>query len=98
MHRSEEFFPDPDTFNPDRWSPENKSQINTYTYLPFGGGPRGCLGSRFAMEQMKIIVCTMISQFEFYPVEKTPAKMKFKDGFSIVIQPIGTTIGIRTRQ
>lgn len=54
-----------------RWSPENKSSILPYTYLPFGGGPRGCIGSRFAMEQMKIAMCTLISQFEFYPAEET---------------------------
>ena len=43
-----------------------------YTYLPFGGGPRGCLGTRFAMEQMKITLSVLIPQFEFYPVAETP--------------------------
>jgi len=98
MHYSEEYFPDPHTFNPDRWSPENKSSILPYTYLPFGGGPRGCIGSRFAMEQMKIAMCTLISQFEFYPAEETMRELKFMPGYMLILAPLNTTIGIRVRQ
>ena len=93
LHFSDEYYPDAETFNPDRcviidswkpavvnliclyelrWSPENKKNMIPYTYLPFGGGPRGCLGTRFAMEQMKITLSVLIPQFEFYPVAETP--------------------------
>ena len=57
------------------WTPENKKNMIPYTYLPFGGGPRGCLGTRFAMEQMKINLSVLIPQFEFYPVAETPVSM-----------------------
>jgi len=98
LHHSEEYFPDPETFNPDRWSPENKSNINTYTYLPFGGGPRQCMGSRFAMEQMKLAICTLVHQFTFFPHAETMEKMKYKEGISLINTPISQTVGVRLRQ
>lgn len=44
LHRDEEYYPNPDKFDPERFSEENKSKIPQYTYLPFGEGPRICLG------------------------------------------------------
>lgn len=41
-----DFFPDPELFDPDRFSPELKSNMNPYTYLPFGKGQRHCIGKK----------------------------------------------------
>ena len=57
-----------------RWSPENKANRNPYAFMGFGIGPRNCVGMRFAMEEMKIAICTMIKKFRFYPVEETPVR------------------------
>ena len=54
-----------------RWSPENKPKLNPYAYMPFGMGPRNCVGMRFAMEEMKIALSTVLKQFRFFPVEET---------------------------
>ncbi len=48
MHRNAEFFPDPDRFDPERWTPEAKHARPKFSYFPFGGGPRICIGERFA--------------------------------------------------
>jgi cytochrome P450 len=55
-----------------RWSPENKINRNPYSFMAFGMGPRNCVGMRFAMEEMKIAICTMVQKFRFYPIDETP--------------------------
>lgn len=44
LHYDPEYFPDPEKFDPERFSEENKSNITPFTYLPFGDGPRNCIG------------------------------------------------------
>jgi len=45
MHFDPEYFPDPQKFDPERFSEENKKMIKPFTYLPFGDGPRNCIGN-----------------------------------------------------
>ncbi|CAG5114934.1 unnamed protein product [Candidula unifasciata] len=56
--RDPEFFEDPDSFKPERFLNENKANINSITYLPFGFGPRACIGMRLAIMELKIAPCT----------------------------------------
>jgi cytochrome P450 family 9 len=44
LHRDAKHYPDPERFDPERFSDENKHKINPLTYLPFGVGPRSCIG------------------------------------------------------
>lgn len=44
LHRDPEHFPDPEKFDPERFNEENRSKIRDYTYIPFGDGPRICIG------------------------------------------------------
>lgn len=73
-HRSERFFPDPDTFNPGRWDPALGDRVAPATALVgFGGGPRVCLGKAFALLQLRVMVATLLSR---YRIEPGPSKMK----------------------
>lgn len=46
IHRDEKYYPNPEKFDPDRFNETNKANINPASYLPFGVGPRNCIGSR----------------------------------------------------
>jgi cytochrome P450 family 6 len=49
LHYDPDYFPDPYKFDPERFSDENKKNIKPYTYIPFGSGPRGCIGKSYGV-------------------------------------------------
>jgi len=65
VHRNPDFYPNPDTFDPSRFMPGNKEGRDPFTYLTFGQGPRGCIGQRFAMEMLKVLLVTFLIRFKF---------------------------------
>lgn len=71
MHRDPDYFPDPDVFDPERFSPENKDKMVPYSYLPFGEGPRICIGMRFGMMQTKVALTILLKHFLFTLNSKT---------------------------
>ncbi|WP_317057005.1 cytochrome P450 [Roseovarius rhodophyticola] len=66
LHRHHMLWEDPDAFRPDRFA-ERKS-MERYAYLPFGDGPRICIGASFAIQEAVIILGTLLSRFQFTPV------------------------------
>ncbi|EDW10178.1 probable cytochrome P450 4d14 [Drosophila mojavensis] len=66
--RDPDFFPEPEKFNPDRFSPENNGNIDVFAYAPFSAGPRNCIGQKFAMLEMKSTVSKMLRHFELLPL------------------------------
>jgi len=67
LHRSELLWDDPDMFRPERFA--DRKAIERYAYLPFGDGPRICIGSSFALQEAVIILATLFSRFRFKPVK-----------------------------
>lgn len=57
IHRDEKYFPDPECFDPERFSDENKSKIYPGSYIPFGIGPRNCIGTMFPKFRCDINNC-----------------------------------------
>ena len=69
LHRDPKNWPNPDRFDPDRFAPGGaKDQLHPYAYLPFGGGPRLCIGNQFAMLEMQILLAVLVQNFDFKPV------------------------------
>jgi len=77
IHHSEEYYPNPDKFNPDRFLPENRDQIIPYTYLPFGAGPRNCIGMRFALTEAKLALVSILQKYRFSRSPKTEVPLSF---------------------
>ncbi|XP_036028240.1 cytochrome P450 3A13-like [Onychomys torridus] len=77
LHRDPKYWPEPEKFCPERFSKENKDRINPYTYLPFGYGPRNCIGMRFALINMKLAIVKILQNFSLHPCEETEVPLKF---------------------
>ncbi|KAI5091214.1 cytochrome P450, family 3, subfamily A, polypeptide 65, partial [Silurus meridionalis] len=71
LHRDPEYWTDPDTFNPERFTQENKENIEQYAYMPFGLGPRNCIGMRFALVIIKLAVVEILQRFDISLSEET---------------------------
>ncbi|EAT33135.1 AAEL014611-PA [Aedes aegypti] len=65
------YFPDPDRFDPERFSDENRSKIVPGTFIPFGAGPRNCIGSRLALMEVKVAVYYLLREFSLERTERT---------------------------
>ncbi|XP_071042170.1 cytochrome P450 3A8 [Parasteatoda tepidariorum] len=97
LHHDPKYFPDPEKFNPNRFIPEEKGKRDPYVYLPFGSGPRNCLGMRFALLQMKVCLVHIISHFNINPCSKTQIPMQFHRGFGI-LKPKDILLDIEPRE
>ncbi|EAT47608.1 AAEL001288-PA [Aedes aegypti] len=76
FHRDPNFFPDPYRFDPERFSDENKHKIKQDTYIPFGSGPRNCIGSRLALMQTKCVLFYLFANFSVEFSEKMDVPIK----------------------
>jgi len=66
LGRNKLLWDDPDAFRPERF--DDRKNIDRYAYLPFGDGPRICIGASFALQEAVIILATLLSRFRFTPV------------------------------
>jgi cytochrome P450 family 6 len=88
LHHDPTYFPEPEKFDPDRFTEENKHSRPNYTYIPFGEGPRMCLGMRFGLMQVKTGLCHILSRFELAPCKETAMHITFNTK-SFFLQPHG---------
>ncbi|NXN11892.1 CP3A9 protein, partial [Indicator maculatus] len=76
LHRDPEFWPNPEEFRPERFSKENKENIDPYTFLPFGAGPRNCIGMRFALLTLKVAIIALLQHFTIQTCKETQIPIK----------------------
>lgn len=98
LHRDPKYYPDPNKFDPERFNEANRSKINPYTYTAFGGGPRNCMGSRFALMEGKTVYVYILKHFRFVPIEQTDIPFKMgKTQFNIHAAN-GNWLGLQRRK
>lgn len=78
LHYDEDYWPNPKKFDPYRFSDGNKHKIHAGTYLPFGIGPRACIGSRFALLETKVLFYYFFLKLNVRVCEKTLDKVEFE--------------------
>ncbi|XP_074596372.1 lithocholate 6-beta-hydroxylase-like [Brevipalpus obovatus] len=97
IHHDPKFYPDPDKFSPDRFLPENAEHLIPFTFLPFGAGPRVCVGMRFALMHTKYAVASVVKKYILTRCDKTSDEPKFSPGFFTLRQE-GLEVGIKLRE
>ncbi|XP_035433105.2 cytochrome P450 9e2 [Spodoptera frugiperda] len=98
LHMDPKYFPEPKVFNPDRFSDENKHNIQPCTFAPFGGGPRICIGVRFAMMEIKVLLHHIILNFKIVKTKKTADPIKLKPHVFNIRTMTGTWVRFEKRQ
>jgi cytochrome P450 len=92
MHHDPKLFSDPERFDPERFSPENEANLHRYAYLPFGGGPRICIGNSFAMMEARLVLMTILQRFHLTlaPNQQVHAEQLFtlrpKGGLKMIVR------------
>lgn len=104
LHRNPAYFPDPDRFDPDRWTPEHEAKLPRYAYLPFGAGPHICIGNHFAMMEAHLMLATLAQRvlFDLVPgqtIEPEPLiTLRPKDGIRAAVRRRERMLGPDTRR
>ena len=74
MHRSRQWWPDAERFLPERWAVDDTERPK-FAFYPFGGGPRLCIGERFAWMEGVLILAAIARKWRFRPVSSEPVKL-----------------------
>jgi len=97
IHHNPDYYPTPHQFDPERFLPENKDKLIPYTYLPFGAGPRNCVGMRFALMEAKTVIANIITKYRFFRTENTKIPLEFRK-FVGFMQAKDVTVGVEIRE
>lgn len=76
VHRDPRYYPDPERFNPDRWETGSRESRPKFSYFPFGGGARVCIGERFAWNEMILLLATICQRWSFQLMDSQPVGIK----------------------
>jgi len=94
MHRHERLWEEPNGFDPNRFTPERAKARHRCSYLPFGAGPRTCIGASFAMLEMAVLLATLVRGFRFKTTPghrvalATNLTLRAKNGLPLSIEPM----------
>ncbi|TAL76235.1 MAG: cytochrome P450 [Beijerinckiaceae bacterium] len=92
LHRHRRLWTDPDVFDPRRFLPGARETIDRFAYLPFGAGPRVCIGASFALQEAAIVLTRIMRQFSLSPVAEhdvTPVQhitLRPKGGMPLIVK------------
>ncbi|CAF4005974.1 unnamed protein product [Rotaria magnacalcarata] len=97
LHHDPQYYPEPYAFKPERFLMENREQIVPYTYLPFGAGPRSCIGTRFALLESKVALIKVLSKYQFVPSKQTRIPLRFLPVGRPLLRCEDVIVGVESR-
>ncbi|XP_055530200.1 probable cytochrome P450 9f2 [Wyeomyia smithii] len=97
IHADPKYYPNPGKFDPERFNEQNRSKIDAGAYLPFGVGPRNCIGSRLALMEVKLILYYLLKDFSLEPTEKTQIPLQMSKNFFALQAEKGVWLEIKPR-
>lgn len=86
LHRDPDHFESPDEYIPERFLPQNARKMHPFSFIPFSGGVRVCLGQRFVMPEIKILLAKLLSK---YSVEATVPLAQVEPAYEVVLKARG---------
>ncbi len=92
MHHNPKYFPQPEVFNPDRWTEEFKGELPRFAYFPFGGGPRLCIGENFAWTEGTLLLSIIAQKWKMKWIPDHPVELSLlitlrpKNGMKMVLE------------
>lgn len=97
FHHDKEYFDQPQIFNPERFTMgiDNQNTRHPFAYLPFGEGPRTCIGMRFGMLQTKLGLSMLLKQFQFEVCAKTDIPLKVNNASLLLLPCAGVWLRLR---
>lgn len=97
LHRDPQYFPNPDKFDPERFY-EKQVTVNHKAFMPFGLGPRMCIGYRFALQEVKTVFFNLLVRCNFEINSKTNVPMKFSKSSFVMLSEGGFWINLEPRK
>lgn len=96
LQRDPRIYPNPLTFDPERFSEAEIEKRHPFTFIPFGEGPRNCIGMRFGLMQVRLGLIAILRKYKISHSQKTPKKIEFVPSAQTLVLKGGFWLKIET--
>lgn len=96
IHRDPAIWPNPEKYDPERFSPAAKKSRDPYLHLPFGNGPRNCIGMRFALMELKLVLARILKKYKLEVAPDTVIPPRVKANVTLIIDG-GINLTLKSR-